>query len=81
MGAGDVGQSIGKRLLSIKVVRSDGKPIEFWRVLLLRNLLMSLLAQLCGVIAIADALMIFSEKRQCLHDLIADSIVVEVTDR
>jgi len=50
-------------------------------VLLLRNLLMSLLAQLCGVIAIADALMIFSEKRQCLHDLIADSIVVEVTDR
>ncbi len=74
-------QSIGKRLLGIKVVRANGQPIELWRVLLLRNLLMSVMTQLCGIIAIVDIVLLFSANRQTLHDLIADSIVIEVSDR
>jgi uncharacterized RDD family membrane protein YckC len=74
------GQSVGKRLLGIKVVRLDGTPIELWRLLVLRNLVLYVVVQLCGVVGLVDALMIFSDDRRCLHDMLADSKVVEVTD-
>src|SRR5581483_785041 len=32
------GQSIGKRICGIKVVRTDGSKASFWRIFLLRNL-------------------------------------------
>jgi uncharacterized RDD family membrane protein YckC len=69
------GQTIAKRLLEIKVVRSDGTPASLGRIFWLRNFVNWLL----GVIplyVLVDALFIFSERRQCLHDLIADTIVV-----
>jgi uncharacterized RDD family membrane protein YckC len=70
------GQSLGKRLLSIRVLRSDGSPVELWRIILLRNVLTQILSQMCGVIGLVDALMIFGQERRCLHDLLADTIVV-----
>lgn len=72
------GQSIGKRMTGIKVVRTDGSPIELWRLLLLRNLVMSVLGNACGLISIADALMIFTQDQRCLHDYLADSIVIDL---
>ncbi len=36
------GQSIGKRLVGIKVVRTDGSPASFARIFLLRNVVSSL---------------------------------------
>ncbi len=71
------GQSIGKRLTGIKVVRTDGSQIELWRLLLLRNLVMSVLANAFGLIGLVDALLIFTDARRCIHDYLADSIVVE----
>lgn len=70
------GQSIGKRMMKIKVVRSNGEPCEMWRLILMRNVLIHVIAQLCGLVGLVDALMIFGEEQKCLHDLIADTIVV-----
>jgi uncharacterized RDD family membrane protein YckC len=71
------GQSIGKRLLAIKVVRVSGEPIELWRLVLLRNVIIHALAQLCGLVGLVDAVLIFGNDQRCLHDYLADSIVVE----
>jgi uncharacterized RDD family membrane protein YckC len=73
------GQSVGKRLFRIKVVRTDGSPVELWRIILLRNLALHVAAQLCGLIGLVDALMIFGADERCLHDLIAETIVIDVS--
>ncbi len=74
------GQSIGKRMLGIKVVRTNGDPIELWRLILLRNVVVHVVAQLCGLMGLVDALLIFGDEQRCLHDYIADSRVVVVTE-
>ena len=73
------GQSVGKRAMGIKVVRTNGAPIEVWRLILMRNVLIHVIAQLCGLVGIVDAVMIFAEEERCLHDYIADTIVVVAT--
>jgi uncharacterized RDD family membrane protein YckC len=73
------GQSIAKRMLGIKVVRRDGTPVSLGRIFWLRNALNSLISviPLLGVLYVfADMLFIFTESRQCLHDKVADTIVV-----
>jgi uncharacterized RDD family membrane protein YckC len=73
------GQTIGKRILKIKVLRADGSRCALSRIVFARWLPVTLLGQvpLIGPIAgLVDALMIFREDRRCLHDLIADTIVV-----
>jgi uncharacterized RDD family membrane protein YckC len=73
------GQSIAKRMLGIKVVRSNGTAVSLSRVFWLRNFLSSLISAvpLFGpLFALADMLFIFAEPRQCLHDKMADTIVV-----
>ena len=73
------GQSIGKRLVGIKVVRTDGSRASFARIFLLRNLvngLPNLLPYVGWLYQLIDPLMIYQESRQCLHDKIADTIVV-----
>jgi uncharacterized RDD family membrane protein YckC len=68
-------QSIGKKILNIKVVRSDGSPISLGRLFWLRNIV-NMLLSIIPLYTFIDALFIFGESRQCLHDKIADSIVV-----
>ena len=73
------GQSIGKRLVGIKVVRTDGSRASFARIFLLRNLingLPNLLPYVGLLYQLVDPLLIYQESRQCLHDKIADTIVV-----
>lgn len=73
------GQSIAKRMLGIKVVRTDGKSITISRSFWMRNLLnsaISVIPLLGFVYVLADLLFIFAESRQCLHDKLADTIVV-----
>jgi uncharacterized RDD family membrane protein YckC len=74
------GQSIAKRLFSIKVVRKDGSPASLARLVWLRNvvnLIPSLIPFVGSIYGLVDALMIYGEPRQCLHDKIADTIVVK----
>lgn len=75
------GQSVGKRLFKLKVVRSDGSDVELWRIVLLRNLALQAAAQLCGLVGIVDVVMIFNADMRCLHDVIADTVVIDVSDQ
>ena len=70
------GQSIAKKMLDIKVVRTDGSPISLSRLFWLRNVVNSMLA-IVPLYGFIDLLFIFGERRQCLHDKIADTIVVK----
>ena len=70
------GQSIAKKMLNIKVVRSDGSPASLGRIFWLRNVV-NILIGLVPLYSWIDALFIFSDERQCLHDKLADTIVVE----
>ena len=69
------GQTIAKKMLGIKVVRSDGSKASLGRIWWLRNFVNGLLG-IIPLYSLIDALFIFGEQRQCLHDKIADTIVV-----
>jgi uncharacterized RDD family membrane protein YckC len=78
------GQSIGKRLVGIKVVRTDGSRASFARIFLLRNVvngLPNLLPYIGLLYQLVDPLLIYQESRQCLHDKLADTIVVRAQVR
>jgi len=70
------GQTIAKKMLGIKVVRSDGSPASLGRIFWLRNVVNSVLA-IVPFYGLVDALLIFGEARQCVHDKIADTIVIK----
>jgi uncharacterized RDD family membrane protein YckC len=73
------GQTIGKRLLKIKIVRADGTPVTLSRVIFLRWLplvLLGMIPFIGRVVGLVDALLIFRAERRCLHDNIADTIVI-----
>lgn len=75
------GQTIGKRLLSIRIVRKNGQPIRAGRIILYRFLPVQVVAQVpCvgAILALVDVLLIFRAGRNTLHDDIADTMVVVV---
>jgi uncharacterized RDD family membrane protein YckC len=74
------GQTIGKKLLGIKVVRVDGSPVSFVRVFFVRyvgNTFLTLIPLVGSLYSLVDCLMIFSESRRTVHDRIADTIVIK----
>jgi uncharacterized RDD family membrane protein YckC len=74
------GQTIGKKLVGIKVVRSDGSRASLGRIFWLRNIVNAIPAAIPFVgslYQLVDHLFIFGDKRQCVHDKIADTIVVK----
>jgi len=73
---GENGQSIGKKACGIKLLRTDGSEVSISRVIIGRNLVNGLL----GVIPLygfIDALFIFGNARRCVHDHLADTIVIK----
>ena len=70
------GQSIAKKMLGIKVVRTDGSPISLGRLFWLRNVVNGLLG-IIPLYGLIDIIFIFAESRQCLHDMMADTIVIK----
>jgi uncharacterized RDD family membrane protein YckC len=74
------GQSIGKRSIGIKVVRTDGSPVSVARVFWLRNVVTALISGIPFVgnlFSLVYSLFIFCDNRRCIHDLIADTIVIK----
>jgi uncharacterized RDD family membrane protein YckC len=76
-------QTIGKRLVGIKVARKDGSRASLGRIFWLRNVVNGLAAAAAGLVPfigsfyfIVDSCMIFGEQRRCVHDYIADTIVI-----
>jgi uncharacterized RDD family membrane protein YckC len=73
------GQTVGKRLMGIRVVRTDGSRVTFSRFVFLRWLPLAIVGAvpvLGFVASLLDPLLIFRDSRQCLHDNIADTKVV-----
>jgi uncharacterized RDD family membrane protein YckC len=74
------GQSLGKWMLGIRIVRyRDGALPGFVHAVLLRNWLMNVIGiiPLVGtVFPLVDLAFIFRADRRCLHDLIADTRVI-----
>lgn len=75
------GQTIGKWWMGIQIVRSDRESrAALWRILLLRAAPMGVVPVIPYVGALVagfvDPLFIFTEKRRCLHDYLADTAVV-----
>ena len=57
-------------------MRRDGSPASLGRIFWLRNVVNTILG-IIPLYGIIDVLFIFGEARQCLHDKIADTIVVK----
>lgn len=75
------GQTIGKILFKLRIVRPDGSKPDAWRLLGLRygiGIVLSLNAAVASVYGLIDSLLIFRESRKCLHDSIADTQVIKV---
>jgi uncharacterized RDD family membrane protein YckC len=75
------GQTIGKRLFGMRIVRPDGGKVSAFRILGLRygvGWLFNFVPMLAGLYGLVDCVLIFRESRRCLHDEIADTIVIRV---
>ena len=70
--------TLGKMAAGIKIVRSDGSRIGFWRGFL-RHLAQILFAMFsCGLGSLISAIMTaVTERKQALHDMICDTVVVD----
>jgi len=78
------GQTVGKKVMGIRVVRMDGSRVTFARFFFLRWMAMAVITWICSaishalgnVVSLVDALVIFGAAHRCLHDYIADTQVV-----
>ncbi len=82
------GQTIGKKVMGLRVVRVDGRRASFARLFVLRWFMMAFVAWIADIAApsqddvggcgvwLVDALFIAGPGRRCLHDLIAGTRVV-----
>jgi uncharacterized RDD family membrane protein YckC len=73
------GQTLGKKMMNIRVVRSDGSRAGFGRVFGIRmfvNGIITAIPLLGSLYALVDVLCIFKQDRRCIHDLMADTKVV-----
>jgi uncharacterized RDD family membrane protein YckC len=75
------GQTIGKMLLKIKIVRKDGTVADFARIVLRRILPVMLIANIPyvgGLVLLVNYLLIFRASYFCGHDDIADTMVIKL---
>ncbi len=73
------GQTIGKKLLSIRISNLQNENPGAAKIIFVRYLPMQLIAQIPfvgGLIGLVNVLMIFGSERRCLHDYIAGTIVI-----
>lgn len=79
------GQTIGKRLMGIRILRTDGTRVGVLRILVLRGCVVSLIYGVISALSqpialvfwVGAMLLIFGQARQCLHDRIADTQVFD----
>ena len=72
------GQSIAKRILKMRIVDADdGSLPGFLRGVIVRAWVPALINQFCSLFSLVDALFIFGEESRCVHDLMANTVVVD----
>lgn len=75
------GQTVGKMLFRLRIVRTDGSRVQAWRLLGPRygiGFVMDGNPMLTLIYGLLDSLLIFRKSRQCLHDTIADTKVIKL---
>jgi uncharacterized RDD family membrane protein YckC len=72
------GQTIGKKLLKIRIVGLDDGKVSLGKLLFLRQLPMQVLSAipLVNYLGLVDILFIFGRSRRCVHDRLAGTKVV-----
>jgi uncharacterized RDD family membrane protein YckC/tetratricopeptide (TPR) repeat protein len=78
------GQTIGKKLVGVRIVKLDGRNPGFVGAVLLRTcvpLLISVIPVWGQVFFLVNILYIFGNRRRCLHDRLAGTIVVKAPAR
>lgn len=73
------GQSMGKKWMGIRIVRTSGEKAALSRLVTVRflPLLVGAVPYLGPLIGLVNVLMIFGEGQRCLHDRLADTLVVK----
>jgi uncharacterized RDD family membrane protein YckC len=74
------GQSIGKKVIGMRIVTLEGEIPPFTRVILLRHVLVMLITHIPTVgtfLHLADVLFIFRRDKRCIHDHLAGTRVVK----
>jgi uncharacterized RDD family membrane protein YckC len=72
-------QSIGKRMLGIRVVKMDGSRVDFVSAVVLRSWVPGFIGAvpyLGACVGFIGYLMIFGDQQRCLHDHIANTKVI-----
>ena len=72
--------SIGKRAMKIRIARTDGTQPTLSRIIFIRGLpqwLVGAIPYLGNLLSLVDVLFIFSQERRCVHDRIADTVVIK----
>jgi uncharacterized RDD family membrane protein YckC len=74
------GQTVAKALLGTRIVRPNGDKVGAGRIGLryLASNGISMIPLVGALFALVDCLLIFRESRRCLHDQIADTIVIRI---
>jgi uncharacterized RDD family membrane protein YckC len=73
------GQSVGKLAVGTRIVTQHGAPVDFMTGVVLRSWVIMVAAMCVPFASLIDALLIFQASRQCGHDLIAKTIVVDAS--
>ena len=78
------GQTVGKMAAAVRIVDARTREIvPFWKSFGLRVFVIQALASVPAVGAVfslVDVLFIFGERRRCLHDHLAGTVVIRVED-
>lgn len=75
------GQSLAKIILKMRILRPDGSRVSAGRIIGLRYFVPGLIngiPMVGWIFSLVNPLMIFRSSRRCLHDDIADTIVVKI---
>lgn len=73
-------QTIGKRMMGIRIETLDGHPATLSTILYKRIIPTGLAGQLIPLLALVDVLFIFRQDRRCIHDMIAGTKVSRVPE-
>jgi uncharacterized RDD family membrane protein YckC len=75
------GQTIGKRIMGLRIVRSDGARATLVRLVFPRTIgpaVISAIPIVGSLFWLIDSLMVFTRDRRTLHDRMADTIVIDL---
>lgn len=75
------GQTIGKRVMGLRIVRANGEKASLGRLFWLRTMLpgaIGVIPILGWLFSLVDTLTIFSVDRRTIHDRMADTVVIDL---